>query len=70
MIDIGTFYFICRVAYGNGRQTKDTNIAALDDGNGTMKSLDSEKAELLNDYFADIREDLAKNFVERAISQE
>ena len=36
------------------RQTKDTNIAALDDGNGTMKSLDSEKVELLNDYFADI----------------
>ena len=47
------------------RQTKDTNIAALDDGNGTMKSLDSEKAELLNDYFADIGEDLAKNFAER-----
>ena len=47
------------------RQTKDTNIAALDDGNGIMKSLDSEKAELLNDYFADIREDLAKNFAER-----
>ena len=33
------------------RQTKDTNIAALDDGNGTMKSLDSEKAKLLNDDF-------------------
>ena len=30
-----------------------------------MKSLDSEKVELLNDYFADIGEDLAKNFVER-----
>ena len=46
------------------RQTKDTNIAALDDGNGTMKSLDSEKVELLNDYFADIG-DFAENFVER-----
>ena len=40
-------------------------FAALDDGNGRMKSLDSEKAELLNDYFADIGEDLAKNFAER-----
>ena len=29
-----------------------------------MKSLDSEKAELLNDYFADIG-DLVKNFAER-----
>ena len=47
------------------RQTKDTNIAASDDGNGTMRSLDSEKIELLNDYFADIGEDLAKNSMER-----
>ena len=30
-----------------------------------MKSLDSEKVELLNDYFVESREDLAKNFVER-----
>ena len=47
------------------RRTKDTNIAALDDGNGRMKSLDSWKVELLNDYFADIGEDLANNFMER-----
>ena len=46
-------------------QTKDTNIAALDDGNGTMKTLDPEEVELLNDYFADIGEDLANNFMER-----
>ena len=39
--------------------------AALDDGNGTMKNLDSEKVELLNDYFADIGEDLANNLMER-----
>ena len=37
----------------------------LDDGNGTIKCLDSEKVELLNDYFADIGEDLANNFMER-----
>ena len=37
------------------RQTTDANVAALDDGNGTMKSLDSEKVNL-NDYFADIGE--------------
>ena len=30
-----------------------------------MKSLDSEKVELLNNYFADIGEDLAKHFMER-----
>ena len=47
------------------RQTKDTNIAALGDGNGTMKRTDSEKVELLNYYFVDIAEDLAKNFMER-----
>ena len=47
------------------RQTTDTNVAALDDGNGTMKSLASEKVEHLNDYFADIGEDLANNFMER-----
>ena len=47
------------------RRTKDTNIAALDDGNGTIKSLDSEKVEMLTDYSADIGEDLPKNFVER-----
>ena len=31
------------------RQTKDTNTAALDDGNGTLKNLDSETVEPLND---------------------
>ena len=29
-----------------------------------MKSLDSEKVGLLNDYFADIGEDLAKNLTD------
>ena len=52
------------------RQTKDKDIAALGDGNGTMKSLGSEKVELLNDYFADIGEDLAINFMERVNEDE
>ena len=30
-----------------------------------MKTLDPEEVELLNDYFADIGEDLADNFMER-----
>ena len=30
-----------------------------------MKSLDSEKVEMLNDYFANIGEDFTDNFMER-----
>ena len=39
-----------------------TNISDLKDENGSMKVLDQEKADLLNNFFANIGKNLAKNF--------
>jgi uncharacterized protein (DUF302 family) len=46
------------------------NIAALDDGNGNLVTLASDKAELLNTFFADVGKDLAQSFQEQISDQD
>ena len=44
------------------KKTKKANIIALKDDDGMLKTLDSEKVEILNNFFADVGENLARKF--------
>eukprot|EP00112_Aurelia_sp_Birch-Aquarium-sp1_P021970 Seg604.7 transcript_id=Seg604.7/GoldUCD/mRNA.D3Y31 product="putative RNA-directed DNA polymerase from transposon X-element" pseudo=true protein_id=Seg604.7/GoldUCD/D3Y31 len=46
------------------KKTKNANIVALKDDDGMLKTLDTEKVEILNNFFADVGENLAKKFGE------
>ena len=46
------------------KKTKNANIIALKDDDGMLRTLDTEKVEILNDFFADVGENLAKKFGE------
>ncbi len=52
------------------KKSKSTNIAALDDGIGNLVTLASDKAELLNTFFADVGKDLAQSFQEQISDQD
>ena len=45
-------------------KTKNANIIALKDDDGELRTLDTEKVEILNNFFADVGENLAKKFGE------
>ena len=46
------------------KKTKNANIIAIKDDDGMLRTLDTEKVEILNDFFADVGENLAKKFGE------
>ena len=45
-------------------KTKNANIIVLKDDDGELRTLDTEKVEILNNFFADVGENLAKKFGE------
>ena len=46
------------------KKTKNANIVALKDDDGMLRTLDTEKVEILNSFFADVGENLVKKFGE------